>query len=319
MGFWFRLVMGLGLLLFLFRQVDWPKVREVLQRANPVAVGLVLLIFVVVLGISSLRWRTLLRTHQIDLTLGDLYKLNMVSWFFTNFLPTTTGGDAVRAYFAAKRTGRTPEVLSSVVIELVSGGIALLSIGLLALPFNLDLIEPAWLMSLAMPVTLLGILILCIPAVLWGAWRLYLALQRRWMAGQSLPRLVVRGLWGIDEFRRVLRGYRTHWRPLVLCLFLSECMHLLTVVGYFIIYRSVGIPVEFLRAAFLLPVTDLASMIPLSINGLGIRELVTVFLLVPVGLSPSETVAAVLLWRLCFLCISAPGGLVYLTNRHMKG
>jgi glycosyltransferase 2 family protein len=61
-------------------------------------------------------------------------------------------------------------------------------------------------------------------------------------------------------------------RSLVISLLLSVMFHLLTAVSTFFSFLALGVPVPFLAVILLLPLIGLASQIPISVNGLGLRE-----------------------------------------------
>src|SRR3989442_10980204 len=67
-----------------------------------------LLLSVLFMGLTILlgvvRWRMVLRVHGIDLSLGRASEISLVAHFFNSFLLGSTGGDLLKAYYAARET-----------------------------------------------------------------------------------------------------------------------------------------------------------------------------------------------------------------------
>jgi uncharacterized membrane protein YbhN (UPF0104 family) len=64
----------------------------------------------------------------------------------------------------------------------------------------------------------------------------------------------------------------------------------------------------------LIPLIAVATMIPVSLNGLGIREGAFVFFLAQVGVPEEQALSLALLWLAILIASSAVGGLVWLAT-----
>jgi uncharacterized protein (TIRG00374 family) len=103
-------------------------------------------------------------------------------------------------------------------------------------------------------------------------------------------------------------------RSLVISLLLSVMFHLLTAVSTFFSFLALGVPVPFLAVILLLPLIGLASQIPISVNGLGLREGVFTLACTAIGVPPCEAVAVALLSRLTTIFMSSVGGVLYVVG-----
>ena len=95
-------------------------------------VGAFLLYFVGLCIIAS-RWKLLLRVQGVSASFFTLVKSMMVAIFFNNFLPSTIGGDAMRAYDTWKLGGGKTQSVSIVFIDRLLGVFTLFILALLAL------------------------------------------------------------------------------------------------------------------------------------------------------------------------------------------
>ena len=68
----------------------------------------------------------------------------------------------------------------------------------------------------------------------------------------------------------------------------------------------------------LVPMVSLLTMLPVSINGMGMRESAMVLFLAPLGIAESVAVTLALLWFAVFLAVSLMGGVVYLVGSFQR-
>jgi uncharacterized protein (TIRG00374 family) len=89
----------------------------------------------------SLRWKILLRGQDVNAPFANLFAYYVMAAFFNNFLPSTIGGDTVRVIESKKMTGSTTSSVMVVLIERLTGMMALVliaAVGLLISFFGID-------------------------------------------------------------------------------------------------------------------------------------------------------------------------------------
>src|SRR5690606_2552621 len=75
-----------------------------IREADPALLWGAILIFPLTFLITSARWYALLRALSIQVTLARTFAINMVGAFYNTFMPGSTGGDLIKAYYASKQT-----------------------------------------------------------------------------------------------------------------------------------------------------------------------------------------------------------------------
>jgi len=85
---------------------------------------------VVVVGMGALRWQLLLGVLRLRRPSKQVCAETFISNFFNFFLPSKLGGEAVRAYYGVKITGRPGDVVLSIMIDRYVGLIGLMSLPL---------------------------------------------------------------------------------------------------------------------------------------------------------------------------------------------
>ena len=96
---------------------------------------------------------------------------------------------------------------------------------------------------------------------------------------------------------------------------LSLVVQLANVVLAWLIGEGLGLPVPPLYYGVLIPLVSLLTLLPISLNGMGLREAGTVLLLAPLHISEASAVTLSLLIFAVYTAASLMGGVVYLFGR----
>jgi uncharacterized protein (TIRG00374 family) len=222
-----------------------------------------LLLHLVGFCLLSLRWKILLKAQAVEARFAQLFLFYFMAAFFNLVLPSTIGGDAVRAVESRTLTGSTAKSATVVIIERLTGLLALVLIAAAALALRLS--EESGRARFAWLFLGLGILGFFLLAVL------------------AHPRLAPRILKGICRLLparlrpTVERAYEAvavyYRRPAILLLSLSISLlfQFNMVVYYYLIALALGQQPLFLDFMLLIPVMIFLLMVVPAINGLGVR------------------------------------------------
>lgn len=288
---------GLGLV---FRaappQEVWSRLAEV--RPGPVALSLFLLTARVPLGV--LRWSALLRSAGVRIPFAFLHRACWVGLFFNTFLPGAVGGDLARVVLLGREGPGYSAAAGSVLAERLLGLAALAAMLPAAAPFL-----PREFAGLPVVRTLLALAAALVAGAGLGLWVL----------GRGLARLRLpdRGALGAAAgWLRGMAGFGGSPGALAAGLALSAVFQALGVGAAVCLFAGVGAEAPAPVLLFALPAAFLAAAVPLSINGLGIREGVLVYLLALAGLAPGATLSASVLWLALTSALGLAGGAVFL-------
>jgi len=295
---------SVGLLTLLFRSLDVGALRQ-LYRTMPF--WFYLLSLAVILGgqvLYAWRWRQVLSASGVPVTVGTAIRQYFIGIFLNNFFPSTVGGDMAKVYYLGKHHGYRP-IAASIVLD------RLLSIGLLAvLATTMYWVAP----DPSPQFAITRAFVTGIAACLLGG----LVLAARGTGG--LPRrLAPLGTFAVGLAERAQR-FRHDMAPAARrprIVFQSAAV----VTTYFValtgIYRlflslDVGAHPSFLTLMTAVTTASLLSNIPISINGLGLREQLHAILLQPLGVTREAAVAISLLTFAHLLVSSLVGVLFWL-------
>jgi len=273
-----RLAVSLGLLAFVLLHADWLELRSKLHGAD-LGYFLVFLGMVVVTQVLSvLRWQMLLRARGARLPLLLLLRLYAVGTFYSQVLPSSIGGDVVRAAATARRVDSLKLAVGSIFLERLTGLIALvaLSIVILALTPELWVHSPLLLLTGASAVGCVGVVTLILLP-------LRIPFRRRFQK--------------LENLRAHLRAYRHHGAEVLMSILLSFVFQGALVVSVYCATRSVGYSIEVWQLVIALPLVQLITLWPISINGIGLQEWAYTVIYASLGAAPAAGLAASLLVR----------------------
>lgn len=119
------------------KQYDWSAYLREFSAAN----HLWLILSVGLMGVThclgALRWYYLLKVQDIHLSYARVLQVNMIGFFFSQFLPSNVGGDAVKIFYAMRQTpGKKAKAALSMIMDRVLGLIAILFLTLLMIPLE---------------------------------------------------------------------------------------------------------------------------------------------------------------------------------------
>ncbi len=297
-----------GLLLaFLFWRADRTVLLRTIQSL-PLSLflgcaGLYFLGYV----ISVVRWQRLLLAEDIRLPIWRVGLVYFEGAFFNLFLPTLIGGDIVRGYSIYKITRGHQASIASILVDRLSGFVALVSIAVVALALAYRRIHD--------PLVAGMILAIAVAFFVLVAFLLHNSPQER-MAG--VLRMV-----GLTRFQVKLQGlmdalhrYRGHRWAVGQALVLSLVLQALIIVTYYLVGAGLRLGVPLAYFFLYVPLITVLSMLPVSVAGLGVREGGVVYFFGKAGVDPATALSMSLIWFSLTLVVSSLGGLAFLLNEH---
>jgi glycosyltransferase 2 family protein len=99
---------------------------------------------------------------------------------------------------------------------------------------------------------------------------------------------------------------------------MSILVQLAGVLTVWLVAVSLGLDVPFAYCCILGPMVSLLTLLPISVNGMGVRELGTIAFLAPLGVNTEAASALAFLWFMASVAVSLMGGLVYLFGAYPK-
>jgi hypothetical protein len=285
---------------YLLSTVDVAAVADSLGgidlRLLAVAVG----VTVVGVFLSTAKWLLLLRSKGESPGYRRLVVAYFTGTFFNAFLPTTIGGDGVRAYATAGDVDDSMEAYSSVYVERFTGLVALCGFAVLASALRPDLVSAQF--SLVLAGLVVG------TSVLSSVFVVPSSVYVDGIAGRLPDWIGSR----VERFYGSARDYRGERRTLAYALSISVAFQALPILNHWLLAVALGIEVSVVYLAIMVPLAEAILFLPISIRGYGVREVLYAFFLVEVGVPAAGAIALSVAVQFVGLLQSAIGGVVYL-------
>lgn len=285
-GTWLRIMatlLALALIVYLLEQQGWDEIWAVVQGIEAWRLAAAMALMFLSRGFVTLRWHNLLISGGVPATWQQSARITFAGLFATNFLPSTVGGDVARLGGALQMGFDAAVSAASLAVDRLVGMAG---------------------MALAMPV---------------GLWRLFgvgLALP----SGALLPLAFAGDSWFVRMWARLrsllkrlinaMKLWLSQPRALLVSLLYTLGHMLCWFWGMSILLEGMGDPLPLYLIAGLWSMVYLITLVPFTINALGLQELSVAFAFTQLGgVSPASSAALALLWRTLQLLASLPGAL----------
>ncbi len=302
-----RVLISLLLLAYVARQIDWRAGLSLMPRANLVLMALAVILLTLERIVSVLKWFLLLRARGGRISFGRLLIINYVGGFWGLILPSSVSADIVRGYYLARTSAGLALTVTSMFMDRVLSGLALLSLAALGgwLAGNrFGFVHHRAVIALGLGLAGLALALLTRPAVL--GWLERVIAQR---GGQRpLQQRLRAWLQFCLEYRR--------YRGLLARTFgLSILMQVIRVLVFYLVAEAFQVHIPMLYYLLFTPIITVLIMLPVAFGGIGIREgsFVAFFTLVGVGSADAFVISFTV--SLLTILTTAVGGVIYLCDK----
>jgi uncharacterized protein (TIRG00374 family) len=304
-----KLLVSLTLLGFVLHKIQPGNLLESLADIDPrfMVVGGVIFLASNIMG--SWLWGMLLKSQGLRIPFYRVWSFYFVGLFFNNFLPANIGGDIVRIYDASKYCKDTSSVFVATFMDRVIGVLAISFLAVVASVYCLDHFR-IFLIYLTVVLGFCGTLFV-----------VFSILDRRILAFFEKPFKLVKAF---DLERRVeklfdqLHAYREKLPLLFGVILIAIAIQVMRVFVHYLVARSLGISISPSYFFLFVPVLAVLTALPISINGLGVREGAGVVLFGLAGVPGHDAFSIEFMTYLVSVLISLSGGVIFLSRAPLE-
>jgi len=298
-----------ALLWVLFSRVDVARLWSVARNASTPWLAAALALYVVMILVSAWRWGLLLKAQGLDFPFRRLTASFFVATFFNNFLPSNIGGDVVRIADTAPAAGS--KTLATTVV-LIDRGIGLLGLVLMA---ALGATAGARFGGSGPGVG---------AGMLWAGFGLAAMiatpalLMPEAFVRMLQPLRIVHREWvdeRLDRLTLALGRFKESPAAIAGCFAGAVAVQAVLVAYYLAIAHSMRIPIGFAELAVIVPITFIVQMVPISMNGFGVREATFGFYFSRLGLPLESALLVSFVGAALIMVVSLAGGVISLARR----
>lgn len=304
----FKAALSISLVSWIASRADLSQLRVIIANADARFLAAAFSLYFVGYVIVSLRWRILLHAQGVNPPLGRLIESFAVSVFFNNILPSTVGGDLSRAFDSWRFGSSKSAALIVVVVDRFIGMSAMFLLAGTAF-----LAAPGAIAGIPALQTMMAVFFAVIVAsglFLFGAPRAPVSR----IAGtlSNLP-----GFPGRLS-KKLVHGVSAYWgrnRELTRALLLSLLLQLVVIVHFMLIAEGLDATIAPAAMFIVIPAILVVMMIPITINGIGVREAAFVYFFSFYGVGDEKALAMAWVQFGFVLLQGLLGGLVFLLRR----
>ncbi len=296
----------------------WSKGPQDLWRTlylvHPGALVLSVVLVGLALWLGVVRWRLVLEAQGLELSLARATRISLVAQFFNSFLLGSTGGDLIKAYYAARETHhRKTEAVTTVFVDRLVGLWAmLLFAGMMMLP-NLQMVRQHG--EFAVPalfiLAMLAALSIVLSLAFWGGVSKPFPRARHYLRRLPKGELLERSLDSCRQFGKEKRF-------LVKAVVLSLVLNIIWVLQIWVLGLGLDLSIPFTALLVIVPIIFCISALPITPNGLGVRENLFVLMLAVIAVPRTAALSLSLLASAEGILWSLIGGAVYMGLREKE-
>jgi glycosyltransferase 2 family protein len=304
-----KLVVSVGLLALLFTRIDASRLWMSVRGASLSWLAFGLAINAATVLICVWRWHLLLVAQDVVVTRRLLLDSFLVALFFNNFLPSNIGGDVIRIRDTARPAGSKTLATTVVLIDRIIGLIGLVLVAALGATIAADgggrtsLTWAVWLWAGFFVGTIASAPAVLAPAGLGRLLQPLTVFHPEWV-GERIERITL-----------VLSRLRDRPSILLNCFGGAVLVQAATVLFYLAVARSLHINIGLWDLAVVVPLSFIVQMLPVSVNGFGVREATFSISFARLGLPIESGLLLSLVAIALTILFSLVGGAVYVVRR----
>lgn len=269
-----KLSFSLLLLGAVLTRIDFHKLPTYFADVNPGMLALALLLAMLQVPATSLRWHLLLVTVGVRLPVRTTLEVNIVSIFANSVLVNVVGGIVTRVAFLLDHNVSAHSILSTtllerIVIAIVLGAMTFAGLWMSGIYPHVDA---------RMLLRMTGFGLLGLTAITVVAY----AMSKQFRTAVDKANAVL--LHTLSDLRTMI----VDWQGLAIAFFLTLVSQLMLVGVGVLVGHVMHVTVPLWQMAMILPGVALISSLPIGLGGVGLREISMITILGALGVSAEQ-------------------------------
>ena len=289
-----RAGLGVAVVAVLLWRYDARPIFRILGRERPVYFAAVVLLYVAGQAMCAYRWQLLAALLKVHGRYSEFLAYLFVGMFTNLFVPGLLAGDAARSVYLGRRHGRMGEAIASVVADRGTGLLGLFWLAAFAAVFLNFAPIPS---SVVTPTVVVG-------AITFAGF----------LAAPLIARLIHLMPRPIRRAGGIVAPYLHHPAALVPSIALSIVLQITLALGQYLLAAGFGLTVPLSLFILCVPIANVFASLPLTLNGLGIRETANLLLFGMAGMRKEDAIALGLLWFAVTMVGGLTGSIAFVTT-----
>lgn len=297
-----KVIISIGGLAYIFWKISFGEVCSHWTTRTLPWIAVILLTTFLSMCIQANRWKGLLLDNGKKISFRTFYAYIALGYFFNNLLPSGFGGDAVKTIAFGNRFGNMANSVAAIVISRIMGLLAMFLCFFIAFPFVASRYE----------IPLLYTAIVSIFALI----SIFIIIVGLFLDKIRIPQKISQKIPFLSKLQDAFSVYRLHKKAFLLSGLDSIWLQLLSIIMHYAFLRAVGLEISIDIVTVFTTIVVTITMLPISINGIGLRENIQVSLYATLLGFPADLVlASSLLGYIPLIFQAVQGGVVFATMR----
>ncbi len=308
-----KIIVSIALIYYIIQRIGLEEIYSQVREVELIYFAFVIFIFIFNIMISAKKWQILLKAKGESRKFLQVWKFYYIGNFFNMFLPTNVGGDVVKAHKMSKISKTSIEAYSSVFMERFTGLIAIIALATVSTTLFFEHIGREIVLiiyGLFLPLIVVSFLLLSSDRFIRWAKKLSEFVFRK-IDPFSIKKRSIKMLKSINLYMKKRRTIGS-------ALLISFIYHSLLIISNYILGIAVGIDISMYYFFIFIPITHIILFLPISIRGLGVREVIYVYFFTQVGATGAQAFSLSILVQIMGVISSLIGGFVYLSSKLKK-
>jgi glycosyltransferase 2 family protein len=273
---------------------DARPIFRLLSRERPAYFAAVVVLYVAGQAMCAYRWQLLAALLKVHGRYREFLAYTFVGMFTNLFVPGLLAGDAARSVYLGRQHGRMGEAIASVVADRGMGLVGL---------FWLAAFTAIFLNFAPIPSSVIT------PTIAVGA-----IAFAGFLAAPLIARLIHLMPRPVRRAGGIVAPYLHHPLTLIPAIALSIVLQVTLAVGQYILAAGLGLTAPLSLFVLCVPIANVFASLPLTLNGLGIRESAYLLLFGMAGMRKEDAIALGLLWFAITMVGGLTGSIAFVTT-----
>ncbi len=297
-AFAMRIGLGIAIVGFLLWHYDARPALRTLARESPLYFTATVAIYLAGQVMSAWRWQLLAAVLNLRGPFAEFMRYYFVGVFTNLFVPGLVGGDAARAFYLGRRHGRMGEAIATALADRGYGLLALFWFAaLIALTMNHGTLTP----NVTRP-------IVAVAMVTFAGY----------LASPLIARLIHLTPRPIRRAIGIITPYLHKPAAVLPAIVVSMILQASLVVCQYVLALGLGLHLPLSMFLLIVPISGVLASLPLTLNGLGLRETAYLFLFGMAGVSRDHAIALGLLFFAATIVGGLFGAIAFVTTEVPK-
>lgn len=303
-----KVAISLLLLGWLVKAIDWRNCFQIAVRADLMMILLAVVMLTLERVLSVVKWRLFLTVKGSNISFWRLFIINYVGGFWGLILPSSVSADIVRGFYLSRATADLKLTVTSMAVDRFISGISLVVIACLG----------GWFAGYHPGLERLRILTLSVAVVMIIA--VAILFQRsflRWLDERIIQKF---SGWKIVRVARTwitaCLEYRQYPGLLAGAFLLSLSVQVMRVLVFYVVALGFDMHAPLMYYLIFIPLIMVLIMLPVSLNGIGVREVSFVGFFSMAGMPESGAFVVSFAVSVLTTLTTAVGGLIYMFDRN---